>query len=224
MRSDCRHRSERFGARPLLLSALLALAVASAPAVSYAQQAAPPAHAGAQVSGERAADGQPAEGEHTEGLLPLVAKLVNFAALVGLLAYFLKTPLAAYLASRAGEIRQDLVAAADMRRQATEQLAHIEEKVRSLPGELEALKTRGAEDLGAEQARIAQAVAAERQRLLDHTRREIEMRLRIARRELVQYAAELAVRVAEHRVKTTITPEDQLRLMDRYTTQLENVR
>ena len=224
MRSDCRPRSERFAARPLLLSAVLALAVTCAPAVSYAQQANAPAHAGAQVSGAHAAEGQTAEGEHTEGLLPLVAKLVNFAALVGLLAYFLKTPLAAYLESRAGEIRQDLVAAADMRRQATEQLAHIEEKVRSLPGELEALKTRGAEDLRAEQARIAQAVASERQRLLDHTRREIEMRLRIARRELVQYAAELAVRVAEHRVRTAITPEDQLRLMDRYTTQLENVR
>jgi F-type H+-transporting ATPase subunit b len=224
MRSDCRHRSERRCARPLLLSALLALAVTSAPAVCYARQATPAAHAGAQVSGERAAEGQTAEGEHSEGLLPLVAKLVNFAVLVGLLAYFLKSPLAAYLQSRAGEIRQDLVAAADTRRQATEQLAHIEEKVRSLPGELEALKTRGAEDLRAEQARIAQAVAAERQRLLDHTRREIEMRLRMARRELVQYAAELAVRVAEHRVKTAITPEDHLRLMDRYTTQLENVR
>ena len=48
----------------------------------------------------------------------------------------------------------------------------------------------------AEQARIAQAAAAERERLLEHTRREIEMRLRVARRELIEHAAQLAVDIA----------------------------
>ncbi len=224
MRFDCRHRRGPFHARLVLLSALLALTVTCVPVSAYAQQGTPAAHGSTQVSGERAAEGRTAEGEHSEGLLSLVAKLVNFAVLVGLLTYFLKTPLVAYLDSRAGEIRQDLVAAADMRREATAQLAEIGRKVQSLPAELEALKMRGAEDLRAEQARISQAVAAERERLLDHTRREIDMRLRVARRELIEYAAELAVQAAGRRVKRAITAEDHLRLMDRYTTQLENAR
>ncbi len=223
MRSDCRrHRPGSFRARVLLLSALVVLA-ALVPAVMHAQHSTPAAQGSAQASGERAA-GQAAEGEHSEGLLPLVAKLINFAALVGLLTYFLKAPLAGYLDSRAGEIRQDLVAAAEMRRDATAQLAAIERKLQSLPAELEALKTRGAEDVRAEQARISRAVAAERERLLDHTRRDIDMRLRVARRELVEYAAHLAVGAAERRVTRGITPEDHLRLMDRYTTQLEDAR
>ena len=221
MRSD-RH-GPAFRARLLLPSAVLALTVTCVPAAAY-KQGAPAPHGSPQVSGERAAEGHASQGDHPEGLLPLVARAFNFAVLVGLLAYFLKTPLAGYLESRAREIRQDLVAAAGMRREATEQLAEIDRKVKSLPGELDVLKARGAEDLRAEQARISQAVAAERQRLLDHTRREIEMRLRVARRELVEYAAELSVRVAEERVKRSMTPEDHLRLMDRYTTQLENVR
>ncbi len=213
-----------FRARLLSLAAVVALALAWLPAAAHAQHGTPAAQAGAQASDGHAAEGQAAEGKHSEGLLPLAAKLVNFAALVGLLTYFLRAPLAGYLDTRATDIRQDLVAAADMRRAATEQLAEIERKLSALPAELDALKARGAEDLRAEQARISQAVAAERQRLLDHTRREIDMRLRIARRELVEYTARLAVGAAEARVRRAITPEDQLRLMDRYTTQLENAR
>jgi F0F1-type ATP synthase membrane subunit b/b' len=48
--------------------------------------------------------------------------------------------------------------------------------------------------------------------------------LRVARRELTEHAAQLAVQVAEARIKRTITPEDQLRLVERYTTQLGEAR
>jgi F0F1-type ATP synthase membrane subunit b/b' len=76
----------------------------------------------------------------------------------------------------------------------------------------------------AEQARIARAAAVERERLIQQTRREIDTRLRVARRELTEHAAQLAVQVAEARIKRTITPEDQLRLVERYTTQLSEGR
>ena len=50
------------------------------------------------------------------------------------------------------------------------------------------------------------------------------MRLRVARRELTAHAAQLAVNVAEERIKRSITPDDQLRLVDRYTAQLREAR
>jgi F-type H+-transporting ATPase subunit b len=111
-----------------------------------------------------------------------------------------------------------------MRASAAAQLTEIERKLQSLPAELAALKTQGAQDVAAEQARIAQAAAVERERLIQQTRREIEMRLRVARRELTEHAAQLAVRIAEERIKRTITPEDQMRLVDRYTAQLKEAR
>ena len=76
----------------------------------------------------------------------------------------------------------------------------------------------------AEKQRIAAAARVERERLLDQTRRDIEMRRRMARRELTEYAAELAVSVAQERIRRTITPDDQLRLVDRYTSQLKEAR
>jgi F-type H+-transporting ATPase subunit b len=148
------------------------------------------------------------------------AKLLNFAVLVGALVYFLRAPIAGYLSSRSSQIRQDLVTAAEMRAAATAQLAEIDKRMQELPAELEALKRQGAEDVKAEQARITQSAAEERARLLEQTRREIDMRMRIARRELTEHAAVLAVDVAESRIRRTITPDDQMRLVDRYATQL----
>ena len=50
---------------------------------------------------------------------------------------------------------------------------------------------------------------------------EIEMRLRVAKRELLELAANLAVNVAAERIRSTITPDDQTRLVDRYASQLK---
>jgi F-type H+-transporting ATPase subunit b len=129
-----------------------------------------------------------------------------------------------HLASRASQIRQDLVTAAEMRTAATAQLAEIDRRLKTLPAELEVLRAQGARDVVAEQARIAQAAAVERERLIDQTRREIEMRLRVARRDLTTHAAQLAVQIAEARIRQSITPDDQLRLVDRFTGQLKEAR
>ncbi len=169
-------------------------------------------------------DGHSEEAEHPEGALPTVARLLNFGLLAGVLVYFLKGPTAAYVGSRSTQIRQDLVTAAEMRAAAETQLADIDKKIKGLPAELDALRQRGAEDVAAERERIAQAAALERERLLEHTRREIQMQLRIAHRELVAHAAQLAVDVARTRIVSTITPDDQMRLVDRYAAQLKEAR
>jgi F-type H+-transporting ATPase subunit b len=165
-----------------------------------------------------------AEGAEGGGIVSMIAKLLNFAVLAGLLVYFLKSPLMAYLASRSTQIRQALVTAADLKATASAQLAEIEQKIRALPDELEALKRRGAEDVEAEKARIARTAAVERERLLEQTRREIESRLRVATRELTAHVADLAVAVARRRIEQSITPDDQLRLVDRYAAQLREAR
>ncbi len=167
---------------------------------------------------------RPLKASTPRGALPLVARVFNFAVLAGLLFYFLRTPLASYLASRHTQIREELVKAAETRAAATAQLADVQQKMKALPAELDALRAQGADDVVAERERISLATAAERQRLLAHTRREIEMQLRLAKRALVEHGAQLAVDVAQTRIVNTITPEDQLRLVDRYATQLREAR
>ena len=186
---------------------------------SAAPQGAQPAHPPADAHGPAGE-----EEHHDEGIMPTVFRLANFAILAGTLVYFLRAPIAGYLASRSTQIRQELVTAAEMRAAATAQLAEIDKRMQALPGELDALKRQGAEDVRSEQARITQAAAVERERLLEQTRREIDMRLRVARRDLTEHAARLAVQVAEQRIRRSITPDDQVRLVNRYTSQLKEAR
>ena len=156
--------------------------------------------------------------------MPTVARIANFAILVGLLAYFLRTPIAGYLKSRGEQIRTELVEAARMRREAEAQLAALARQLEGLPGELAALRARGAADAAAEEARLRAASEAERERLLEHMRRDVEMQVRIARQQLTAEAAALATEIARRRIEKTITPADQRRLLDRYARQLEATR
>jgi F-type H+-transporting ATPase subunit b len=182
----------------------------------------------APVAAETAADAQhgpeadehAAEGEHGSSLTALLWPTVNFAILVGLIWYFFKAPFVAYLQDRHTTIRRDLVEAASVKATAAAQLAEIDRKLQALPGEIEALRQRGAEEIAAEEQRIAAAAAAERDRLLEQTRREIDLQLRLARRELVEHTANLAVQLAGQRIQQQITPADQERLVDRYLDQV----
>jgi F-type H+-transporting ATPase subunit b len=155
------------------------------------------------------------------GWLAVIAKAFNFALLVAVLVYFLKAPLITYLNGRITGVRQDLVAAAETRDAASRQLVEIQTRLKALPAEIDALKRRGAEDIAAERVRIEQASETERQRLIQHTAREIEMKFRVARRELIEHAADRAVQLASERVRRSITADDQARLLDRYAAQLQ---
>ena len=177
---------------------------------------------GAQPTEAHGADEAHAPNPHATR--DMIAKVLNFALLVAALVYFLKSPIAAHIATRISQVRHDLVTAADLKKTASAQLAEIQQKMAALPGELEALRRQGAEDVKAERQRISQAAETERVRLLEQTRREIDMRLRVAKRELTEHAAQLAVQVAEQRIKRQITPDDQIRLVDRYASQLKEAR
>ncbi len=141
---------------------------------------------------------------------------VNFILLCGLLYYFFAEPARAYLRDRHASIRRDLVEAASLRAAASQQLDEIDRRLKALPGELDALRRRGGEETMAEEQRIAAAAAQERQRLLDQARRDIDLQLRIATRELTEHAATLAVDAATRRISREITPADHTRLIDQY--------
>ena len=134
---------------------------------------------------------------------------------------YLRPPFTEYLNSRSSQVRKDLVDAAELNRTATAQLADVDRKMQALPAELDALKVRGAQEIAAEEERIAAAAAADRARLLTQTRREIDVRLQTAQRELSDHAANLALGLATARLSNEMTPADHIRLVDRYVDQVK---
>jgi F-type H+-transporting ATPase subunit b len=201
-------RKQRFQA--VALAAVLAFLLVGA---------ASPAAAQPEAEHAPAAEAHEAE-EHEAGALDVVARLFNFAILAGTLVYLLRSPIATYLVDRGTQIRSDLVNAAEMKRTAAAQIEEIDRKMQALPAELDALRRQGASEIAAEEARIRSAAAAERDRLLDQARREINQQVKIAERDLVNHAANLAVGVASERIRRSITDDDQQRLADRYVQQL----
>jgi F-type H+-transporting ATPase subunit b len=211
----------------LVLSALLGLALLLAPNLSFAQEHTAPANpsehenrAGAPADAHQGADAEHAGEEH--GMFAsLLWPTANFAVLAGGLWWFFKQPVAAYLGDRHSSIRKDLVEAANVKAAAAAQLSEIERKLQALPGEIEMLTRRGAEEIAAEEQRISAAAAAERDRLLEQTRREIDLQVRLAKRALVEHAADLSVQIAGERIKSTMTTADQERIVDRYLGQVK---
>ena len=157
-----------------------------------------------------------ASSESGGGMTAAIAKVVNFAILVGVLVYYLKGPLVRYLAGRGDTIRRDLVDAKALRATSAERLRAIEARRATLPAEVDALRARGREELARERVRMKEATAREREKVLELTRREIDVQFRNARRDLVEHAAEIAMKLAEARIAAGITPDDQARLVDRY--------
>lgn len=201
-----------------LAALLLVLALGVTTRAVRAGQEAPAAAPQHEAGHAEATEGEHA---HESGWLPTIAKTFNFAVLVGVLVYFLRQPLTVYLNSRITKVREDLVTAATTRETANRLHAEIQTKLSTLPRELAALKQRGAEEIAAERGRIEEAAETERLRLLDQTRREIELHARVLKRQLLEFAATQAVAVATQRITQTITPDDQVRLVDRYAAQLK---
>jgi F-type H+-transporting ATPase subunit b len=198
--------------------AALSMASGESPAASggpgdLQEHAAEPSGAQATPGHASEASGEPVPGEPA---WKVIARLVNFAILVGVLFYYLRGPIINYLARRSTEIRAELVRAAETRAAAAADLLAIERKMQALPADIDTLKARGAAEIAAEESRIRQVAETERQRLLDQARREIDLQVRVAERDLTRRAAELTVGLASDRIKRAITDEDQQRLVDRY--------
>ena len=212
-----------------LLAALLVLgggarrawAQADQPAPATPAEASPAQGAGTPVAeSPAAAEHGSTEGGRQDGLVPSIARLVNFGILAATLVYFLRSPAASYLRNRKTQIRSDLERAHEMRASAAAQIAEIDRRMSALPSELESLRKSGAEEVAFEEASMRQAAEAERNRFLDQARRDIDAQLKMAERELVKHAAELAIAIATERIRKTITAADQARLVDRYLAQV----
>ena len=225
---SCRRNGGLF----LLLGLLVAIpslaAQEHAPPASASEQpaaghAAPDPHVPADAAHAPAAGhGAESDAGHEESIWPQVGKIVNFAILIGTVIYFGRKPLAGYLATRGAQVRSELVAAEEMKKTAAAQIAEMDAKLQALPAELDALKARGQQEIAAEEQRIRDLAETERARLIEQASREITQRTRVARRELIEHAASLAVGVAQTKIRAQITDADQARLVDRYLTEVKS--
>lgn len=160
--------------------------------------------------------------EHASSFWSPVARVFNFSILVGVLVYLLRSPVATYLENRSEEVHKRLESVAAMKVSAQKRLDALDEQMAALPDELEALRASGAKEIAAQETRIREETKSECERLLEQTRRALDFQSRLAKGELIRHAADLAVEIAEEKIRGEINDSDQRQLMDQYINQVDH--
>jgi F-type H+-transporting ATPase subunit b len=145
-----------------------------------------------------------ATGEHAGGDPWIWWKWANFALLAILLVYALKKLLPPFFAGRTSEIRKGIDDAQKLKQDAEARAASIEQRMKTLGEQIEAMRVASRDEMTKESERIRRETSAHVVRIRHHAEQEIQAASNQARRELKAYAAQLAVDLAEQRIRTKL--------------------
>lgn len=153
----------------------------------------------------RAAE-SPSQGEH--GNLELW-KIANFVLLVGALGFMVKKNAGPFFAARSKQIQQDMLHAQELRADAENRAADVDRRLANLEKEIATLRAESQEEAKAEIERGMQHTAAEIAKIQAHAEAEIVSAGKAARMDLKRYSADLAVQLAEQKIRARMTAEAQ---------------
>lgn len=185
--------------RVIFLSIVLLLFLSSG--VVAQEHGAPPL---AEQAGEH---GQAeAHGEHGAANLDFF-KWINFAILAGIIGYFAYKKGGAFFAGRTAMIRRDLEESARMKQEAEARYAEVERRLAALATEVEALRAQARAESASESDRVREETSRHMAKLRAQAEQDIVAAGNAARQQLRAYAAELAIGMAEQKIRTRLTPE-----------------
>jgi F-type H+-transporting ATPase subunit b len=215
----------------LLLLSLSARAQQAHPAPSQPQHPEAAAAAGrqehptlegqlAEASSEAAHGGQHAEEDHhaafkyspsvrwiarLTGLGPVsaywLALSTNFIVVAGVIVWLWRSHAPQAFRSRTLEIQKGLEEARHSSREANRRLADVESRLGRLDSEIASLRSAAETEALAEEERLRAAAEEDRRKIVEAAEQDIEAASRLARRELKAYVAQLAVSLAEQRIR-----------------------
>lgn len=210
-----------------------ALVVPHAPRL-VAQEAAPAASSAGQSSTPEAQSAEKSKQEddendafrHSASVTAIGAKLgmnpeqaatafsiLNFLVLAALIAWFLIKSLPKVFRDRTSAIQRHLVEARSATEEANARLSGVEARLAKLDEQIAAMRTQAESDIAHDEQRIKASIEEEKQRILAAAEQEISSATTQAHRQLKQYAADLAIEQAAH--KLAISAEtDRLLVQD----------
>jgi len=140
----------------------------------------------------------------------LICVLINFAIVAGLIAFGLKKALPKMFRERTAAIQKGMEAARLASEDANRRLREIEDKLGRLNSEITQLEATASAQAEEEAGRLKAAAEEERQRIIQTAEQEIAATVNAARRDLKAYSAELAVSLAEKRIKVDAATDQEL--------------
>ncbi|WP_263383496.1 F0F1 ATP synthase subunit B family protein [Granulicella arctica] len=147
-------------------------------------------------------------------------QVANFIVLAALLGWFLAKALPKTFRSRNTAIQKHLVDARTATEEANARLGSVEARLGKLDGQIAELRAQADKDSSLDEQRIKASVEEEKQKILAAAEQEIAAATLHAHRQLQQYAAELAIEQAGH--KLIINAETDRLLIQSFTQRLSN--
>lgn len=128
---------------------------------------------------------------------------LNSGILIAAILAFLLKVLPKAFRSRTDTLQKQLVEARLATTQANERLAVVEERLSKLDNEIESVRQQAERESVEDEKRLHASLEAERQRIIASAEQEIEAAGAAVRRELKNFAAELAVERASRKIQLT---------------------
>jgi F-type H+-transporting ATPase subunit b len=151
--------------------------------------------------------------EDQEGGSLQIWKWANFVVLAGGIGYLVGKKGGPFFAARSVKIHKDMVEAGEVRKDAEARAAEVERRLANLEAEIAALRAESQKEDVAETGRFGRHTAAEIVKTQAHAEQEIAAAGKAARMELKRYCAELAVGLAEEKIRARMTPDTQAALV-----------
>jgi F-type H+-transporting ATPase subunit b len=166
--------------------------------------------------------------EHHEktyfGIPGWILKIANMILFIGVLVYLAGGPVKKAFGERTQAIRQASVEAKERREKADRMAGDIQARLAAIEAEVHAIHERAAIEGERQKRELMAAAEAESQKMLTSARNEVDNRLKHARKELTEFAGQLATQRAEEILREKITEQDQRNLFQESLREVGEVR
>jgi F-type H+-transporting ATPase subunit b len=210
---------------------LLILFILLVPVALLAQKPAPNdvAHGAEKVVHEEVHKGDGHEPGHGEpkkfaGIPTWIWKLANMVVFIGVLVYFVKGPIGEAFRAKGLQIRAAAEEAKARRLKADQLAADIQDRLTAIQKEVAAIAERAHVEGERQKRELMAAAEAEGAKILASARMEVDNRLKAARKELTEFAGDLAADRAEAILRSAMTDADQKKLFRESLTEISEAR
>jgi F-type H+-transporting ATPase subunit b len=148
-------------------------------------------------------------------------KWANFGILAVGLGYLMAKQLPPLFSSRSKEIQKGISESQQMKQDAERRAAEMDARLAALGADIEKFRVQSGAEMRQEGERISRDTAAQIKKIEEQAAVEIEAAGKTARRQLKEYAAELALGLAEERLRARMDSATGSALVDNFVRDLE---
>ncbi len=163
-----------------------------------------------------------ASGDSPPAAIDLVFQALNLAALLGLILYFARKPVARFFRGSARAVKDGYDGTRQAAGQATAELEEQKQRIAGMEAELERMVRAAREDAESERRQLLQEAEAQAERIKAQVRQQVEQEMNKARGELRAQLADEAVKLAEETIKSRVDDQRRKELVSDYISSIES--